>query len=281
MKLGVERWIGIVAGTAAGLALLWYLYAPPMYRPGPEPEPEPVATQAPAAEEPPAVAPAAPPAAPPVAAAAEKPAPPPAKAPEPELAASDGMLREALAGIFGADPVEAFLIRERIVQNIVATVDSLDRDPIPVRFRAVAPVPELPVVASEGDAMWLDPANDARYTVHMHALAAADSGALAALYTRYHPLFQRAYEEMGYPGASFDARVLQVIDHLLAAPEPEGPIELVRPKVLYRFADPELEALSSGHKLMIRLGPANAATVKDWLRELRAQLAAPRAGRDR
>ena len=55
---------------------------------------------------------------------------------------------------------------------------------------------------------------------------------------------------------------------------PAEPIELVRPKVLYQFADPALESLSSGRKLMLRMGPAHAATMKSVLRELRARLAA-------
>jgi hypothetical protein len=44
----------------------------------------------------------------------------------------------------------------------------------------------------------------------------------------------------------FNDRLIEIMDHLLAAPEIEGPIELVQPKVLYRFADPELEKRSWG-----------------------------------
>ena len=41
----------------------------------------------------------------------------------------------------------------------------------------------------------------------------------------------------------------------------EGPIELQQPKVLYTFADPDLEALSSGQKIMVRIGLENEAIV--------------------
>ena len=47
---------------------------------------------------------------------------------------------------------------------------------------------------------------------------------------------------------------------------------LVRPNVLYQFADPDLEALSSGQKLMLRMGPSNAATVKRVLERFRGRL---------
>ncbi len=63
-----------------------------------------------------------------------------------------------------------------------------------------------------------------------------------------------------------------MIDHLLATPTVKTPIALVQPKVLYRYADPELEALSSGQKAMIRVGPDNAAVLKAKLREVRNEI---------
>ena len=51
------------------------------------------------------------------------------------------------------------------------------------------------------------------------------------------------------------------------------PIRLVRPHVLYEYADPDLEALSSGQKMLLRMGAGNAEQVKQTLRQLRAQIA--------
>jgi hypothetical protein len=42
---------------------------------------------------------------------------------------------------------------------------------------------------------------------------------------------------------------------------------------MYQFADPKLEELSAGQKLLLRMGPANAAIIKVKLHELRAQVA--------
>jgi hypothetical protein len=89
-----------------------------------------------------------------------------------------------------------------------------------------------------------------------------------------YPLFQQAFVELGYPDGYFNDRLIEVIDHLLEAPEPKGPVKLVSPKVLYEFADPELERLSSGQKMMIRVGPENEARLKAKLREIRAAVAA-------
>ena len=57
-----------------------------------------------------------------------------------------------------------------------------------------------------------------------------------------------------------------------SAPVPTGPIKLVQPKILYRFVDPELQKLSAGQKIMIRVGPENANRLKQVLRRLRREL---------
>jgi hypothetical protein len=63
---------------------------------------------------------------------------------------------------------------------------------------------------------------------------------------------------------------------LLATPEVEEPIALVQPNVLYQYKDPALERLSSGQKILLRMGPEHAEIVKTKLREIRAELTASR-----
>jgi len=60
---------------------------------------------------------------------------------------------------------------------------------------------------------------------------------------------------------------------MLAAPEPAEPVRLIKPEAYFLFADPELEALPAGQKLMIRMGNDNAQRVKAKLREVRAAIA--------
>jgi hypothetical protein len=85
-------------------------------------------------------------------------------------------------------------------------------------------------------------------------------------------LFQQAYAELGYPSRYFNDRVFEVIDHLLATPDVRGPIALVQPKVMYEYADPVLQDLSAGQKMLVRMGPENEAKVKAKLRELKKAL---------
>ena len=73
--------------------------------------------------------------------------------------------------------------------------------------------------------------------------------------------------------AYFNDRLVDVIDLLLATPTPEEPITLMRPKVLYEYSLEELEELSSGQKLLLRMGNEHAAAIKEVLREFRARIA--------
>ncbi len=66
---------------------------------------------------------------------------------------------------------------------------------------------------------------------------------------------------------------MRIRRQLLVTPKPAEPIRLVRPHVLYEFADPELEGLSSGQKLLLRMGGENAARVKQVLQNLRTLIA--------
>jgi hypothetical protein len=106
----------------------------------------------------------------------------------------------------------------------------------------------------------------------MRIVEAVDAKQLVALYVRFYPLFQQAYRDLGYPKGYFNDRLVEVIDHLLAAPEVTGPLRLVQPKVMYKFADPELEALSAGQKILIRVGSENATQLKAKLRAIRGEL---------
>ena len=102
-----------------------------------------------------------------------------------------------------------------------------------------------------------------------------DTRKIVSLYFHFYPLFQEAYNNLGYKSAYFNDRLVAAIDDLLAAPEIKDPVELVQPSVFYKFADPRLEALSSGQKIMLRIGGDNAAKVKVKLRELRQALTNP------
>jgi hypothetical protein len=201
--------------------------------------------------------------------------------PLPQLDGSDDAVHSALAASLGQQPVEAFLVPKDFVRRVVALIDSLDRHPVPLEFRPVKHVAGLPVTQSQGPDLYvLQPDDAKRYTPWVTALQTVDAQKLVDLYLRYYPLMQKAYEDLGYPGKYFNDRVVQIIDHLLATPEVASPIELVRPKVLFQFADPALEQRSWGQKALIRMGQDNAAAVKAKLGEIRGRIAVSGGARE-
>ena len=201
-----------------------------------------------------------------------RPEPQPEPEPLPALDESDS----AMVGVYRELIDEATLASEfnlaNPVRHLVATLDNAGREKMAVKQRPIKPVPGVFRVEGDETRAVIHPDNQARYAPYVRLVEAVDLEHLAALYARFYPLFQQAYEELGYPDAYFNDRVVDVIDLLLATPEPREPVLLVRPHVLYEYADPALESLSAGQKLLIRVGPDNAARLKARLRELRALL---------
>jgi hypothetical protein len=192
--------------------------------------------------------------------------------PLPALNGSDPDVREALLGVWGARSVAQFLVPENVVRHIVVTVDNLPRKKVAVELRPVKPTPGGTVTATQADITTLGEANFERYAPLIKVVRSTDTAVLANVYFRLYPLFQQAYEDLGYPGQYFNDRLVEVIDDMLKAPDIQGPIQLTQPRVFYEYADPKLESLSAGQKLLLRMGPANAAVMKGKLRELRRSI---------
>jgi hypothetical protein len=201
-----------------------------------------------------------------------EPPPMPRALPLPPLDESDSDVAGGLAEVFGQPAVMEFLVPERIVRNIVVTIDNAPRQQMALSQRPIKPTGGEFVVTGPEDAPVLAAENYARYEPFVALVLSVDAKTLVSLYRGLEPLFQQAYEELGNPDASFNDRLVEVIEHLLAAPNVPGTIRLEQPSVLYRYADERLEKLSAGQKLMIRMGPENAAVVKGKLREIQAQL---------
>jgi len=71
---------------------------------------------------------------------------------------------------------------------------------------------------------------------------------------------------------NFHSVLIRAIDKVLAAPDASGDLILIRPKVYFQFADPALEKLPDSHKLLLRMGPDNAAKIKASLKNARVKL---------
>ena len=204
--------------------------------------------------------------------------------PLPTLDHSDADMRETLSRLIGQPALDALFNTKSFVRRVVVIVDNLPWAKLPQRDMPTRPVSGRFLVTGPEDQPRISADNYTRYTPYVQLLETIDLGDLVAAYVRYYPLFQQAYVELGYPKRYFNDRLIDAIDNLLATPEVQGPVALVRPGVMYKFADPELERLSAGQKILIRMGGDNAERVKVRLRALRkillAQVAKPTGGAD-
>ena len=192
----------------------------------------------------------------------------------PPLDDSDSYFLLALTDIFGT-AVGRLLVNEALIDKFVATVDNFTRSHVAEKIRPVGRLSRAFGVAASNDngSFYLSTDNYERYDSLVELVAGSDLEVVAETYRRFYPLFPESYVRLGYPNAYFNDRVVDVIDHLLLTPEPDEPVRLVRPHVLYEFADPELEALSSGQKLLLRMGNEHTARIKKVLRDLRVLIA--------
>ena len=192
--------------------------------------------------------------------------------PLPDLFNSDGFARDALNTLLAHPQLAQWLVSEHLIARFVAFVDALPNRKIGMNLWPLKPASGQFFAQSDGSAVVIGAANSARYDAYVQAFTGMDTQAAVNLYTRIYPLLQQAYRELGYSDRYFNDRMIAVIDHLLAATEPTPPIVVVLTDKGYAYADPALEAASSGEKFMMRIGAANEKAVKAKLRELHTAL---------
>jgi hypothetical protein len=272
-------WIGL-----ASVLVLLAIGAHFLLRPAPPqlPPPSPVVAS-PAIAPPPATAPAEPP----IKHEVEL---PPGMTNLPPVQQSGDFVKQRVTELLGTKNVLAHLQIDDFVRRVVATVDNLPRPLAPPIKWPVNQTPGRFAVEPGKDGSVIAPANAARYAPFVAMVESVDSSRAVALYRQLYPLFQSAYESLGYPVNYFNDRLVATIDLLLATPEPgsalrvevpeiRGPLQPTRPWVLYQYSDPALESLSSGQKILLRVGLENEKKLKAKLAEIRKLIAKEQAGR--
>jgi len=225
---------------------------------------------------------------PPATPAIQHPVSPPADV-EP-AAASATLDTAALAALLGQKAVLSFLQTDAFVSRVVTTVDNLARPHAAPRLWPVNPTAGRFSTEIGGDSELIATRNAQRYVPFVRFIEGIDTPRAVALYRQHYGRFQESYADLGYPRGYFNDRLVEVIDHLLATPEPaavprvrltevKGPQPMTQPWLHYEYADPALESLSSGQKILIRMGPDNARRLKAKLAEFRRLVAAGAAAR--
>lgn len=198
--------------------------------------------------------------------------PMPSAEPLPPREQSDPAAQSAAQTLANAAEIADVLFPDGLVRRFVATVDNLPRETLSMRVRMIKGMPGQFLVSGGDSSPSIAIANSARYTAFVRFVQGLDAKKLVSVYLRFYPLLQEEYRALGFPNKQFNDRLVEAIDDMLSAPQPKEPIALVQPKVMYKYADPALESLSSGRKIMMRVGNDNAGILKAKLREVRALL---------
>ena len=191
---------------------------------------------------------------------------------------------------FGPANVASFLRIDEFARRFVATVDNLGRASAPAHLWPVHPAAGRFTTGKLGEQTVMAEENAARYRPFVRFAEWVDAAGAVDLYVRLYPLLQAEFEQLGYPKAYFNTRLLEVIELLLATPDVDSPVPLtlpeirgtvpsLRPRVRYEFADPSLESLAAGQKMLLRAGPDNARRLKAKLKELRGEIVRRAPGR--
>lgn len=197
---------------------------------------------------------------------------PPSPTPLPTLEESDSFVADTLNTLLGNESLTKIFITRKFIQNLVTTIDNLPSMSLPKNIMPIELAAGSFMTSGAEGMLTINPKNAERYTPYMNVVTAVDSKKLVQAYIRLYPLFQQAYEELGYPDQYFNDRLLRVIDELLAAPDISEPVKIVQPLVVYKFADEDLESRSIGQRIMMRIGSGNEAKLKTKLIEIRQEL---------
>jgi len=200
----------------------------------------------------------------------------------PSLDNSDSYVRESLAPLV-AESSEAklwnsWLSLDDLVRRFAVVVENATRGDYPRRQLAfLAPAQAFKVQRREGK-IYIDPESYDRYDPLVDALLAIPPAEAAEKLVITSPLVKSALAELGMGSQDPLAAIHSAIVEVLKVPLLEGRVELVQPKVMYQYADTDIEALPPLAKQLLRMGPGNVLRIQAYLRDVDAsigQLQAP------
>ena len=229
-----------------------------MVQPSVEPAPTPIEAQAPAA----------PIAAPPVTEVQPKIPPAPVVSEE----TGDQYARESIDAVNGGKALAQFVAGDYVVERAVAIIDALRRGEVPYKLLPVGKPSTTFPISDNGLRVTLDTAGFSRYDGFAQWVGGLDTPALVSLLNDYEMIATQALTRMGVTDFDIRSAVLAATTQILSTPQVAVDAELMRREANWVYMDPELEALSSLQKQVLRMGPENADIVQQKARDIRGAL---------
>ena len=186
----------------------------------------------------------------------------------PTLTDSDPFVFETLQTLQNGMALVNALAEDQIVRKFVVFVENISRGEFPqtgLPYKGLGQ--EMPVSEIDDNLFVMDQVAHSRFDQVVRTFVETDTDSAVIIYQMLSPLFQQAYAEIGFRNVSFDETLRAAINNVLRTTNMEGPYQLVKPSVMYLYADSSVENLAEVHKQLLRIGPDNTSALKAKLRE--------------
>ena len=191
----------------------------------------------------------------------------------PTLTDSDSFVFETLQTLQNGMALVNALAEDQIVRKFVVFVENISRGEFPqtgLPYKGLGQ--EMPVSEIDDNLFVMDQVAHSRFDQVVSTFVETDTDSAVIIYHMLSPLFQQAYAEIGFRNVSFDETLRAAINNVLRTTNMEGPYQLVKPSVMYLYADSSVENLAEVHKQLLRIGPDNTSALKAKLREFLTKL---------
>ncbi|NQY51015.1 MAG: DUF3014 domain-containing protein, partial [Colwellia sp.] len=173
----------------------------------------------------------------------------------------------------------SLLITEDIIRRFVVFTDNFaqgllayDHSPF-IQPKVKFSIDEqLPNVDGQQNVWQWDSETSKRFDLYVDLLRSVDSSTLVKWYVDLKPLIDEAYSELGYED-DFTYTLQDAITRVLDMELPKSAMNVTRTSVMYKYDDPQLEALDDSDKLLLRIGKENLLIIKSVLLDVNEKLA--------
>ena len=182
---------------------------------------------------------------------------------------ADAYARKIIESVNGGKALAQFVAGDYIVERAVAIVDALRRGEVPYKLLPVGRPSKPFPISDDGLRVTMDSSGFSRYDVFAQWVNGIDVLAIVELLSEYEQIATEALSRMGVGDLDIRSAVLAATTEILATPIAPESAELMKREANWLYMDPELEALSSLQKQVLRMGPKNSEIIQAKARELR------------
>ncbi|MDG2087426.1 MAG: DUF3014 domain-containing protein [Arenicellaceae bacterium] len=190
----------------------------------------------------------------------------------PALDRSDRQFFESLKGVASAPEWLAWLPTDEFVRKLVTVVDKAVDGDIGRSFLSFPNMENSVEVIESGEHFSLLESNYGRYALYVSIVDKFDAQSIASIYTRFEPLFEGAYSELGYSNRNFRTALERGLQQASIGPPPVPDPKLKKVGDRYQYVDLLIEGLPAIQKLYLRIGPENTQILRNKVAEIQQAL---------